>query len=259
MKYLFHILILVLLVSGCIGNSENTEPPSVPDSKTFVINIEALNGDTTNIKKADYTNWIAAVAKIGIWKNLISDNIKNQYSILAGSDIVEPSYFADNTWVRYIYFLIDSVNYEAALYGTIEADSAVLWEMYFSSDNVTEYLTLEGNNNKYQTQGSWYFYKYVLKPIDILKVSWLQTDSSFLVTYHNLYEKSNFSGSSISINYLNDEYEGYNVLINMFNSNTLDTTKIQLDSLHYNGRIQDSILFKDKEWHYWNANFLNSK
>ncbi len=260
-KYLFAIF-FVFIITGCLFDEDKTEQaPDVPSFKTFYLNIPGLDSSLQkNSYDLEYYNRSVAFFKISVWNLLIKENIYNQYVTLKQFSNIPVDYFADNTWIRSYDFSVDSNDYQASLYSTFEPDSSTIWEMYFSVNDNDEFLILKGYNKKFLSQGNWTFYKYVLKPLEILKVDWLKTDSSFNIEYHNIYENSDYFGSSLSVIYLNEDYKNnkkYNILIDLYNNKKELATKIQIDSISYQGRILDSLSFNDNKWHYWDSNFVN--
>ncbi len=262
MKYFFLILIfLSIFFTGCETNDDSfTEEPDLPKIETFFLDIKTLDSNLITGNNNQFSNWQNAVSIINIWKNLIKDNIKTPYNALFDIKNMPAEFFADNTWLRDVNFIYDSIKYQIKLYSTYEADSSVLWEMFVSGDNITEYLAVKGSNNKYYTQGSWMFNKYVISNLNILSVDWLKTDTSLLVDYYIFYQNHDFLKSKLSVNYLNEfaNQKKYNILIDFFNSNTELTTKIHIDTATNSGRILDSLIYEDTNWHYWNESLMNT-
>ncbi|MBN2664260.1 MAG: hypothetical protein JXR68_11475 [Bacteroidales bacterium] len=258
--YLLLLFVTLFFLSGCLkfNHDDVSKVPTTPSNNTFKLEIKGLT-DINIASQHSISNWYRAYSSVLYWKYLISSNISLQYNLLDSANKYQVEYFADNTWIRKNSLIYDSSNFEVFLYSTIEADSSILWEMFLSENQNNTYLVLQGYTSKNKKQGNWYFYKYVFKPISVLKVDWLYTDTSLRIIYSNIYEISDKFGSNLLVEYLSDpsKNSSYNILINLNNSDFTATTKIEIDSTTKQGRIYDSIYFNDTLWHYWNSNFEN--
>jgi len=260
MKLPLVILFSLFFLLGCLkfNHADYSQVPIVPPSRTYLLNIPGLNVKHTEVQTTN-SNWFTAYSKIEIWLNFISNNISTPYSMLDSLRKVDIEYFADNTWIRNNTFQNDSSNIEAFLYSTIEADTSILWELFFSVNNNDPFVSLQAYTSQNKSQGYWSFYKYVFKPIYVLKIDWIVTDTSLRVIYSNVYESGKNYGDKLSIEYLSKTNNSsvYNILIEITNNNQISTSKIEIDSITHQGRIKDSLVFLDTLWHNWDTNFEN--
>ncbi len=230
----------------------NEFPPQIPDFITYKLDFQDLE-----LEKKGNSNWFVAASKLNEWTSLISENINLPFNSLSAAHWHKAEFFADNIW-NWEFDLIDlNSSYLINLFGTIEADSSVLWEMFYSDVKDVQIQMLQGKSDKENTQGSWSFYKYVYQKIDVLKIDWKNADSALIVNYFNIYEQSNNFGDILKISYLNDDCY-YNVKLDFYSKKNDNTSKVELNKFLGYGRIKDYSIFNDSLWHCWDIQKNNS-
>lgn len=253
--YIF-IFIISFFWVGCIKfNHDYAQYPQLPPQKSFILDLPNYKHYPLPSEEL-YYNWNTAYSYINLWNNLVSKNVTYSYMFLDSVYSSNFSYFADKTWEQEYSFSDDSLDIISKTYATIEADSSVLYEMFFSVNSSNLFLTLNGYSNIDNTQGSWHFNKYALGIIPVLNINWYSACNSFDVSFSNVYKNSNQFGQKLNISYPTNP-DVYNILIEVSTIGKQDSVFIQIDSISNKGRIMSFNNYNDSIWHYWNEDFKN--
>jgi hypothetical protein len=259
-KYLkiFIFISFVLILSRCKPIVEETKPPIFPKSNTYNFNASVLDNDTVSSQTKTMLNWWIAAKKISLWRYFIKKNIANTYYILSKCKDSKFNFLANKTWYCEKQIQLDTLNVDITLYGTFNADSSVLWEMYAETNNSDKILLLKGENNRYMTQGNWIFYK---QNNQFIKIEWQNLDTYLEENFYYVDKNNSFSGSFCKFKFIKDASSNKNfsnMEISLYNSVLKGKSEIKLNLKTHEGGINSMLSFRDTLWHCWNSSLQNT-
>lgn len=258
MKHFLAILYIltIFFIIGCSFFKKNpTNAPSLPDKSTFTLNIKAI--DSTVVPKTEdtnYRNWYIAFLNYKQWKNFITTNLYLPLYAINSCYNVVPTFFADKIWVRQVDFADSTNTYAFSLFSTYNVNSSVNLEMQMKINNSSVPITIISGYEDYDSEsGYWIFNKYISNSLPYLRIDWNYAYSFNSLIFTNLSSNSDFMSSKLTVKSYSSSINDYlyNLSLDFYNSKTMYTTNVQLDTLSYSGRIRDSLVYGDTLWHYW--------
>ena len=257
-KNLKYLLLFLVILVGCFERNYQ-KPPVFPTYDNYKLETYTLDKDTISTKTSIYYNWYVAAKKVSLWKNFIGENVKYIDNILKYSEQFEFSYLANNTWICENNYTFDGTSGEIDLYGTVNIDSSVFWEMFFIPEEDDKIKLIEAETQRNFKSGNLIYYSDDLDEEKKLKVEWFNSDTIIIRNFYNIDMEDDYKGSFLNIKYLRlgRDDEIYRMQILFYNSKINSSSQIFLNVMDKTGGVKDSVVFGDTLFHCWNSNFMN--
>jgi len=259
MKILKYILFfyIVIILGSCHKTYDLNQIPQIPSVNSIILYSYFFDNDTVGIsEQSDYFNWNNTYIKLSKWNDLIQNNVAIPYTAYQLVSNYKSQHYSNTTWLWNYNFNKDSSVYDVSLYGTFEIDSSSLWEMFISTDGNSPNILLKGTSNYDLTIGKWILSKYVYIQINVLEIEWLKTEQFFIVKYTNIYQQSDFLGSTLTFYY--PLQKNKNTYIKIYNARNKSFTDIEIFPNQKSGRIKHFVTYEDTVWHCWDSTFVNT-
>jgi hypothetical protein len=259
-RVLPHLLLVlavaVLPIAGCGGVSE---APTIPPEETFVISFEDFeetNGLTT-LATGNQSNWNYAVGVVGVWSIIIKLGLAVPVATFQASFHNIPLHQNDGSWLWSYSVNIGGSIYTAKLLAQFITEG-VRWEMRITKEGEYEdFLWYYGECDLPATEGFWILKKSPADPTDLVQIDWSRNISAgtHAVKYTNIVPDGSENGGYIDTQYTKGT--PYDHIWDIYNKGQNNHTYIEWSSTTIEGRVKDSNLFGDDDWHCWDSDRLN--
>ena len=242
LKLITTIIIATLAIS--LTSCNKAKEPVLPPESTMQLN-------DTEFRSSNKTagNWFTAAVQVGVWSTVIKLTFAIPIYAYEHAIEQEPKKINSNTWLWQYNVQMGAAELAVKLYGTVNDDGSVYWEMY-----VNDFKWFEGQNNADITAGYWDFYKNTTPPVKTLHIDWTMnySDSTGTCKY-TVVDTSDINYSSY-IYYGKTDDGIFNCFFNIYGAKDTTYTDIEWNDESKNGRIRSGKIFGDDLWHCWDSN-----
>lgn len=279
--------LLALSFVGCASaqNRPNaSKPPDIPPESSFLMDFSDFTSSSTNSSSlvpvvrlvsfavlnadpyvntdnalGDCSNWGFAVLNVGFWDIVGFLGLAVPVASFIESFEHVPVQQADHSWVWSYNVTAQGVVYTAELHGKY-IDSRVRWEMFISKQGeYANFLWYYGESDLPATGGYWILKNKPAVPSELLRIDWHRNVASKTsdITYTNIVPGGGENGGYIS--YAITVAMPFDRSYKIYNKGRNETTNIEWNSVTREGRVKDTILFRDENWHCWNSQLVNTE
>ncbi|MFC2087713.1 hypothetical protein ACFLSA_06100 [Bacteroidota bacterium] len=253
------IVFTAYIFSGCeTTNGDDEIAPELPPKSTFIMDFSDFQNSSTKSLLLDnesltrFNHGFAAL-NVFFWNTFITIGMAIPVASFIES-FKHEAVLEGTKWWKWSYnFKAAGALHKAELHAKL-ADS-VRWEMYITKENYyTDFLWYYGEMNLEGTEGYWIMSKNPDSAISVLRIDWSREikDSIANIRYLNIEPDGPENGGYISFELT--EANPYDARYTIFNKGKNNLVEIEWNRDTKEGRMKDSLLFKDMEWHCWNEN-----
>jgi hypothetical protein len=256
------ILISLLFMFDCKKDEAENTAPDLPPIGTMEMDFSSFSSSTKAAMVTDSLSyWGASVYAVTFWSVAVAVVTVVPVTAFKASFQNKAVYDGDNSW-HWSYSVKAGLNtYTAKLKATLESDS-VDWKMYLSKTGLNsfdDFLWFEGKSEYALSGGWWLLYESPAVPEEFLKIDWKrQNDSigSLKYTYVKPADPTKIGGY-IEFG-LTNQNGIYNAFYNLYAKDKDELATIQWSTITKEGRVKDSVYFKNDFWHCWNSSLVNT-
>lgn len=257
MKIIKSFLLIGILITFTLQSCDknNSVAPELPPEASFVIDFSDFNSnkfapDVTN------ENWKHAAGNVFVWNDIITVDLAVPIASYAEAIVRQKAvYQGDGQWLWEFSFTnkINNITHSAKLFGTTQ-ESSIYWEMFISKEGeYTDFKWYTGTSMLDKSKVSWTLYNKPGNASELLSIEYINTsESTGNITYTNIIPENSDNGAYIK--YGNDYETDLNAYYHIFNKGQDNLTEIEWSQTTKNGRVRDSLKFKNIEWHCWDVN-----
>ena len=258
---LIAILIAALFSAGCKKDKDPAAPELPPmelmmlDFSNFADPSDTLNSTKSN---AGYYNWGAAFLQAHFWNTFITVGTAIPVASYIKAINQKPVYLGDNRWERKYDIIAENKAFNLSLITEriSNEEFTVTMNVILDAFGVSaDYKLIDGTVRYDFTQATWTLYENPLLATPLLRVEWNRDWEAGTgdLTYTNIRPGGSETGSFISYSFDQDqEYEAVFTI-----SLKAGTSVIEWNRETRAGRIMNSFIFGDVQWHCWNSNLQN--
>jgi hypothetical protein len=258
---LIAILIAALFFPGC-KKDEDPAAPGLPSMELMMLDFSNFSdpSDTLNPTKsnAGYYNWGAAFLQASFWNTFITVGTAIPVASYIKALSQTPVYLGDNRWEWKYDIVAENKGFNVSLITERISNEEFTATMYVSLDafgGFADFKLFDGTVRYDHTQATWTLYENPLFPTPLLRVEWNRDWEAGTgdLTYTNIRPGSNETGSFIHYSF--DQDQEYDAAFTI--SFKSGTSVIEWNRETRAGRIMNSSIFGDDQWHCWNSNLQN--
>jgi hypothetical protein len=244
-------IILFSVMQSC--KKDHGDPPELPPQSAFLADFSDFQENKFTTDKT-VVNWTHSVINVAVWNTFITVGLAIPVaSYLEAVNNHEAEYQSDNTWLWEYSFYAAGSTFTAKLYGTINDNETVSWEMYISRSGFFEdFLWYTGISQFDRMGGSWTLFKSPSEPRELLLIEWERTtEETGHIKYTNIEPGGAENGGYIL--YGNDSQSDLDSYYDIFNKGANNLTEIEWKKSDLSGRVKDPGHYGDELWHCWDA------
>lgn len=249
-KLVVLIVFISLIFVSCNPHDIVTDAPDLPDFEVLSLNypkfIDSAQIDTNYKFVSDYSNFLYARKVLILWRKRIVDESSLVFKMLDSLDSLEFSYWGNKTWHSQKIFSIDSNRYKVDVYGTVNSEENVFWELFVTVNQNKQFKFLEGY--VYSNSQEWTIYKHNIVNYKSIKLDISRNgQNNYTKNYYIIDENNDFLGSNVEL-----EKTDSLTKVKILDTSLQITYKIYFGNIvHFGG-----ICIKDCDC--WDENFNNS-
>lgn len=233
-----------------------TKAPELPPASTFVIDMSTFTGNQQKSIAVDdttkKTNFGFAAFTVGVWNIVITLGMAIPVASFLESFKHEAVQVETGHWKWSYNFYANNILHLAELHGIVS--DSIRWEMYITKEgSFTNFKWYTGTSDLLSTNGYWILYQAPDKPQPLLRIDWSRNpaDSTGETQYTNIIPGGTENGGYIHYGVNHDI--PFDAFYNIYNKGKDNLTEIQWNRTTIEGRIKDTLIFNDNNWHCWNS------
>lgn len=267
MRKLLSVTLILILFSTFFGGCKKDKgnPPLLPPAESMKIDFS--NFDTqkksakafSDLKGTENSNWEFAAVAAGTWNVIIGTTLFVPVRAFQLAIDQTPGYVSDKNWQWSYNANVAGTVYKARLTGQIRT-SDVEWKMYITKEGAfTDFLWFEGTSKLDGTGGQWTLYESNASPTALIQIDWTKSGTSIGKITYTYVKDNSFKTSYIEYGLVANPVKNLDAYykIHYFNVKFIDVD-IEWSRSEHKGRVKSIDYLGDSEWHYWDANKVNS-
>lgn len=255
------LLLSSIILPGC--KKDKGDPPVLPPAESMKIDFSNFNSQTKSaqsfpdFKGTENSSWEFAALAAATWQVIIGTTLYVPVASFQLAIDKTPTYVSEKNWQWSYSATVAGVVYKARLTGQIRSTD-VEWKMYITKEgSYTDFLWFDGTSLLDGTGGSWTLYESNVSPTALIIIDWTKTGSAIGKIKYSYVKNGVFKDSYIEYGLTSAALNAY-YKIHYYNGAKFSDLDVEWNTTSHNGRVRSIDYLGDNEWHYWDANRVNT-
>jgi hypothetical protein len=265
MKKLLSLFLILVLLSPFFASckKDKGDPPVLPPAESMKIDFSNFDSQkksalsVPDLKGTENSSWEFAAFAAGTWQIIIGTTLYVPVASFQLAIDKTPTYVSEKNWQWSYSATIAGVVYKARLTGQIRSTD-VEWKMYITKEgSYTDFLWFDGTSLLDGTGGTWTLYESNVSPTALIKIDWTKTGTTIGKIKYSYVKNGVFKDSYIEYGLTTATLNAY-YKIHYYNGAKFSDLDVEWSTTQHNGRVKSIDYLGDNEWHYWDANRVNT-